>query len=48
VTEFDTGYRETYTKDFKNPECWQTDSEEEMYSYNKKNGFLPLRSEIEY
>jgi hypothetical protein len=48
VTEFDTGYRETYPKDFKNPECWQTDSEEEMLSYNKKNGFLPLRSEIEY
>ena len=35
VVEFEKGYREFYPKDYKNPECWQTDSEEEAYQNNK-------------
>jgi len=48
VVEFENGYREFYPKDYKNPECWQTDSEEEAYRNNRRKGLLPLRSEIEY
>jgi hypothetical protein len=48
VIEYENGYRESYPKDYKNPECWQTDSEEEAYNNNRRKGLLPLRSEIEY
>ena len=48
VVEYENGYRKAYPKDYKNPDCWQTDSEEESYLSNNRKGLLPLRSEIEY
>ena len=43
AVDYQHGYRDSYPKGYRNPDCWQSDSDDE----NKK-GLLPLKSEIAY
>jgi hypothetical protein len=43
AVDYKDGYRDSYPKGYRNPDCWQSDSDAE----NKK-GLLPLKSEIAY
>jgi hypothetical protein len=42
--DFKDGYRDSYPKGYRNPDCWQSDSDEG----SDKKGLLPLKSEIAY
>ena len=44
VIDYKDGYRDSYPKGYRNPDCWQSDSDEESH----KNCLLPLKSEIAY
>lgn len=44
VIDYKDGYRDSYPKGYRNPDCWQSDSDEESH----KKCLLPLKSEIAY
>ena len=45
VVDYENGYRDSYPKGYRNPDCWQSDSEEDP---SERKGLLPLKSEINY